>query len=119
MGSYSKVQQTGARSKRSVRHDSRSSVAKSSVGAADGPVRNGKTSPLSSTALIRVMAVGNPKRPGTAAHSRWALLTDGMRVGDFLALGAQHPEWPKGWPIRDLRHALRRQLVRLVDGQAS
>jgi hypothetical protein len=39
------------------------------------------------TRLIRVLADRNPKRPGTAAHDRFALYVDGMTVAEFLRAG--------------------------------
>ena len=40
--------------------------------------------------IIRVNEKSNPKRPGTLAHKKFALLKDGMTVEESLAPEAEH-----------------------------
>lgn len=41
------------------------------------------------THVIRMMVAENPKRPGSASHSRFALYRDGMTVSEFTAAGGK------------------------------
>ena len=53
-----------------------------------------KTKPLPTSwtgMVIRVLVDKNPKRPGTFAFKKWALLRDGMTVEEYIAR-----PWPPG-----------------------
>jgi hypothetical protein len=62
-------------------------------------------------AIIQLLVAENPKRAGSAAHERFALLRTGMTVGNYLAAATKHG----GASIAagTLKKALRRGHVRL------
>ncbi len=75
----------------------------------------GKAKPLPASwkgKAISVLVDKNPKRPGTFAFKKWALLGDGMTVEDYLALEAEH-ELDRPWAKRELKHFIERKLVEL------
>lgn len=47
----------------------------------------GRGSRIPKNAVIRLKVDKNPKRDGSAAHTRFAFYSDGMTVGDFLEAG--------------------------------
>jgi hypothetical protein len=57
-------------------------------------------------AVITVVLEGNPKRPGSASHARYAMLRSGMTVADYLAAAGSRGR-------RKLRKALRQGHVRV------
>lgn len=57
--------------------------------AADGAPQEQKASSarIPKSAIIRLKTTANPKRPGSAAHARFALYVDGQTVEDFIKAG--------------------------------
>ena len=47
------------------------------------------TAPAPDGRVITLLATANPKRPGSAAHRRFALYRTGMTVAAFVAAGGQ------------------------------
>ena len=62
--------------------------------------------------VIRVNEKSNPKRPGTLAHQKFALLRDGMTVEEYLAMEAEHA-LDRPWAKRELKHFIDRMFVEL------
>ena len=76
----------------------------------------GKAKPLPASwkgKAISVLADKNPKRPGTFAFKKWALLRDGMLVTEYLALEAEHA-LDRPWAKRELKHFIDRGWVKLT-----
>lgn len=42
--------------------------------------------------VIRLLTASNPKKPGSESHVRFAYYSDGMTVGQYLALGGRRPD---------------------------
>ncbi|MCZ6607939.1 MAG: hypothetical protein O7A64_09770 [Alphaproteobacteria bacterium] len=62
--------------------------------------------------VIRVLVEKNPKRAGSLAHKKFALLKDGLTPAEYLALEAEHA-LDRPWAKRELKHFIDRKLVEL------
>lgn len=56
---------------------------------APAKVNSHTAAPAKVGGTIRLLVATNPKRPGSAAHDRFACYRDGMTVADYLAAGGQ------------------------------
>jgi len=63
--------------------------------------------------VIKVNVKENPKRQGTKAYKKFALIKDGMTVKEFCELADKHEEFGKKWGIRELRWCLARGYIEL------
>jgi hypothetical protein len=65
--------------------------------------------------VIQVLSSQNPKREGSIAHKKFAVLQkmNGKTIGELRSLEGNHPELDKeaGWPSTELRWALKLGLV--------
>ena len=77
------------------------------------PVGEAKPLPASwKGKAISVLVDKNPKRPGTLAHRKFALLEDGMTVEEYLALEAENV-LDRPWAKRELKHFIDRKFIEL------
>jgi hypothetical protein len=60
-------------------------------------------------AVIRVLVTGNPKRPGTAAYTKFAAFIDGQTVAEYLAA-------PGNGKSGEITWCLRHEFIRLDEG---
>jgi hypothetical protein len=55
--------------------------------ATEQPAKAERASRIPKDTVIKLLATSNPKRSGSAAHTRFAFYQDGMTVGQFLEAG--------------------------------
>ncbi len=75
----------------------------------------GKAKPLPASwkgKAISVLGDKNPKRPGTFAFKKWALLRDGMTPDEYIALEAEHA-LDRPWARRELAHFIEKGFIEL------
>ena len=71
--------------------------------------------------VITVLVEGNPKRAGTSAHRKFALLRTSMTVAEYMALEGAYPDLDKekAWPCIELRWCLQKGWIRLDSPSSS
>ena len=62
--------------------------------------------------VIRVLVEKNPKRAGSLAHQKFALLKNEMTPAEYVALEAEHA-LDRPWAGRELKHFIEKGFVEL------
>ena len=72
--------------------------------------------------IINVLVKENPKRDGSRAHKKFAILMehDGKTVGEYKAKEGKFPtlDAEAGWPATEIRWSINLGLIKLTNGNA-